>query len=425
MKSAIKDLAQFSDRRLFEEVSEGISQIVKNAVDLEDAASCLIQNKHHRTGEILSSFAEEEAAKVLLLIDVVRCPRDQSDAQGRTLGYFHSHFAKRIYSKLCSWHFAGFEDMCEAIERECQEFYLDGPNDVDWIFPNSLSIEREKEIYVDYVKDVTTEEGPRFWNCPRPSGAFLGMHVLPQSIEVARALYKIGATTPDGLAVVADVWRKFVAGPQTTMTELTRAKNRMLERLSDEGLLHDEDASVMRQLYRWPFPLWPLKIGISEVRLDELRRERKETILCLGEIEAKREPPPAIGRKTVEALNEAYGQFEKERDELIDRLCPRPKNGGLRFVNAGVYGQAEDLDSYKRLKRMVLGLTDEERADLVALAWFGRPEVLEWPATYKRAHEGIRETSDEYQIGLGSKWLTGLERWERKPREFEAGRLRG
>ena len=178
MKSAIKDLAQFSDRRLFEEVSEGISQIVKNAVDLEDAASCLIQNKHHRTGEILSSFAEEEAAKVLLLIDVVRCPRDQSDAQGRTLGYFHSHFAKRIYSKLCSWHFAGFEDMCEAIERECQEFYLDGPNDVDWIFPNSLSIEREKEIYVDYVKDVTTEEGPRFWNCPRPSGAFLGMHVF-------------------------------------------------------------------------------------------------------------------------------------------------------------------------------------------------------------------------------------------------------
>ena len=74
---------------------------------------------------------------------------------------------------------------------------------------------------------------------------------------------------------------------------------------------------------------------------------------------------------------------------------------------------------------MVLGLTDEERADLVALAWFGRPEVLEWPATYKRAHEEIRETSDEYQIGLGSKWLTGLERWERKPREFEAGRLRG
>ena len=40
---------------------------------------------------------------------------------------------------------------------------------------------------------------------------------------------------------------------------------------------------------------------------------RKETILCLGEIEAKREPPPAIGCKTVEALNEAYGQFEKEK----------------------------------------------------------------------------------------------------------------
>ena len=64
MKSAIKDLAQFSDRHLFEEVSEGISQIVKNAVDLEDAASCLIQNEHHRTGEIPpAAIAEEDSSR--------------------------------------------------------------------------------------------------------------------------------------------------------------------------------------------------------------------------------------------------------------------------------------------------------------------------------------------------------------------------
>ena len=121
-------------------------------------------------------------------------------------------------------------------------------------------------------------------------------------------------------------------------------------------------------------------------------------------------------------MNDAYNQFSQERDELIDRLFPKPKNGRFRVVPSGIYAQADDLDTYKRLRRMVLELTDEERADLVALAWFGRREVIDWPATCKRAHDGIREVSDEYQIGLGTEWLTGLERWERKPREFDAGR---
>ena len=166
MKSAIKDLAQFSDRRLFEEVLGGyLSDSSRMRWTWRMRLAVSSRTSTIALGKFFPASPKRRQPKVLLLIDVVRCPRDQSDAQGRTLGYFHSHFAKRIYSKLCSWHFAGFEDMCEAIERECQEFYLDGPNDVDWIFPNSLSIEREKEIYVDYVKDVTTEEGPRFWNC--------------------------------------------------------------------------------------------------------------------------------------------------------------------------------------------------------------------------------------------------------------------
>ena len=421
MRSAIKDLMQFSDSRLFEEVSEGISQIVENAVNLEDAASCLIQNEHYRNGEILSSFAEEEAAKVLVLVDVVRCPRNLSDAKSRTLGHFHDHLAKRVYAEVCSWRPADFEEVAQRVERECQEFHLEGPNDVDWVFPNSLRREREDMAYVDYVKDVTTDDGPYFWNCPLPSDLYKGTHYPPDSVEVARALYRIGATTPEGLAVVAEIWRPFVPQPETTAMELINVKERMLEHLRGEGLLHPVDSSVNEGLDRWPFPLWSMEIGILPSSLDDLRRGRTEVLRWLNETAAKREPAPAISRRKVEALDDAYTQFSQERDELIDRLFPKPKNGRFRVVPLGVYAQADDLDSCKRLKRMVLGLTDEERADLVALSWFGRPEVIDWPATYKRAHEQIRAISCEYQIGVGSNWLTGLERWERKPREFEAG----
>ena len=425
MRSAIKDLMQLSDSRLFEEVSEGISQIVENAVNLEDAASCLIQNEHYRNGKILSSFAEEEAAKVLVLVDVVRCPRNLPEAKSRTLGYFHSHLAKRVYAEVCSWRPVDFEEVAQRVERECEAFHLDGPNEVDWIFPNSLKREREEMAYVDYVKDITTGDGPYFWNCPLPSELYAGAHCTPDSVEVARALSRIGAATPEGLAVVAEIWRPFVPQPETTAMELRNAKERMVDRLGGEGLLNPVDSSVNKGLDRWPFPLWSVEIGNLQTSLDDLRRGRTEVIRWLNETAAKREPAPAISRRQVEALSDAYNQFCHERDELIDRLFPKPKDGRFRFVPSDVYAQADDFDSYKRLRRMVLELTDEERADLVALAWFGRPEVIDWPDTHKRAHDRIHKLSDEYQIGYGFLWLPGLERWERKLSEFEAGRRHG
>ena len=425
MKPAIKDLAQFPDSRLFEEVAEGISHIVENAVKLEEAASCLAENEHHRSGEVLSSLAKEEAAKVLVLVDVVRCPRKQTAAKSRTLGYFHDHLAKRVYAEVCSWRPVDYKEVTERAERECEKFHLEGPNEIDWIFPNSLSREREELIYVDYVKDITTADGAHFWNGPLPSDFYAGTHLPPGSLEVSRALYRIGATTPDGLAVVADVWRQIIPHPQMTAMELVDVKNSMLERLNDRGLLRPVDSSVNEGLGRWPFPLWPLEIKISPNRLDDLRRGRTEVIQWLNETTAKREPAPGICRWKVESLNEAYKQFSREEAALIDRLYPKPKDGGPRFLPADIYAQAEELGSYECLRQMLVGLSDEERADLVALAWFGRPEVIDWPATHKRAHDTIHGISDDYQVGLASMWLTGLERWEREPHGFVAGQRRG
>ena len=74
MRPAVIDLAKFSDDRLFKEISEGITHIVENAVSLDDTARRLCQAQEYRAAEILRGFAEEEAAKVLILIDAVRCP---------------------------------------------------------------------------------------------------------------------------------------------------------------------------------------------------------------------------------------------------------------------------------------------------------------------------------------------------------------
>ena len=44
-----------------------------------------------------------------------------------------------------------------------REFYLDGPNDVDWIFRNQILDSRESRLYVDLIAD---EEGRLTWTSP-------------------------------------------------------------------------------------------------------------------------------------------------------------------------------------------------------------------------------------------------------------------
>ena len=65
---------------------------------------------------------------------------------------------------------------------------------------------------------------------------------------------------------------------------------------------------------------------------------------------------------------------------------------------------------------MMLELTLEERMDLAALAWFGRQPRSGWESLHVHAHETICDGDDvEYECGIGSYWLAGLERWESSP----------
>ena len=72
MRRAIGDLAHFADDQLFREIAEGIPLIVDNALSLDETAQRLHRQEEFRVCEIIRGFAEEEAAKVLILIDLVR-----------------------------------------------------------------------------------------------------------------------------------------------------------------------------------------------------------------------------------------------------------------------------------------------------------------------------------------------------------------
>ena len=73
---------------------------------------------------------------------------------------------------------------------------------------------------------------------------------------------------------------------------------------------------------------------------------------------------------------------------------------------------------------MFRDLTGDEREALLALGWFAREYVADWPRIDERAVKAEPTTDENDQISYACYWLAGLERWEKKPRPFQDGRLR-
>lgn len=62
-------------------------------------------------------------------------------------------------------------DLTEAkrhVDRERRTLYLDGPNDIDWIFRNDITQRREEAMYLDYVAYRDHFHDEHVWYSPNP-----------------------------------------------------------------------------------------------------------------------------------------------------------------------------------------------------------------------------------------------------------------
>ena len=210
--------------------------------------------------------------------------------------------------------------------------------------------------------------------------------------------------------------------PNTDRGELLHLIVETLDRLAlRSGAVEEEAARFI--VSHWPFPLWPLTMKeprLDDGDLDGLREERKRTVEWIDETEAKRDPPPAISRTIVEDISEAHAAWESDVEAHAAR-SGGSDGKGLRIRSSADAARDFDLASYARVKGKLATLSDEERAALVALGWFARERIADWPRTYERAINMTPTLDEVYQIGLGSYWLPGLHRWELKPTPFSAG----
>ncbi len=77
--------------------------------------------------------------------------------------------------------------------------------------------------------------------------------------------------------------------------------------------------------------------------------------------------------------------------------------------------------SCARIRARLSAPSNGECAALVALGWFARERIANWPSVQQKAVDQTPTLDEVYQIGLAPYWLHGLDRWESKPAPFSAG----
>jgi hypothetical protein len=256
---AFRQLANLPDAELFSELAEGLSKIHEHVLKLQAELLAAGEAKLLRLVRIGSVFLREEAAKYLILLDAVRCPRA---GLALHLGKASLHPARAIYADVCEWHVVNFGELRGYIESDLSKFYLDGPNDVGWVLPNSLNAEREQALYVDYY---CTDDGGHFWHSPLGlDETICGWAHVPNVATLVKALHAVGLGSPEALAHVATMWREVDVHDEMANGELYRC---ILAARTSETL------HVV--LNRWHFPLHSVDLTLRNVPLHDLQRERR------------------------------------------------------------------------------------------------------------------------------------------------------
>jgi AbiV family abortive infection protein len=255
---AIRDLVQLSEGDFFREVSIGYYRVLQNAIKINRDAESLRDQKRPNGCRILYGIAEEEAAKCLILIDAVRCPRNPQDVLSQQLSRFNDHLAKGLYAEACHWKSPNFTEFSNHVDNQRKEFYLDGPSDIDWLFRNRISSRREETIYVDYAE----ADGKHFWLTPRDDDFMLP--VTPNSLSLAEAFSEAGCATPEAFQVIAELWRSILLKPNFTWMELRELNYQTLKTLDEKDLLKEQPQSVYSTIIElWPFPMFALDLKIK------------------------------------------------------------------------------------------------------------------------------------------------------------------
>ena len=156
----LRKLANLSFDARLALIADGLPVILRSAQDLVAASESLVD--HPRAAEVLSRHGEEEAAKILILLDYVRCPPGLSNRAAAMLDGFYDHGTRLIYAEACGWKPTNVAMLRQYVDSERVSHYIEGDMG-QWIVPNRQLYSREAVLYADLT---CSDAGGLDWNDP-------------------------------------------------------------------------------------------------------------------------------------------------------------------------------------------------------------------------------------------------------------------
>jgi hypothetical protein len=211
-------------------IAEGLPLILESARSLMAATNSL--KGFPREAEILEGSAVEECAKILILMDIIRCPpKVVSSRVGLMIRWFYDHLARRIYAKAQTWKPTSLAELQEYIDDERRSHFVDGDY-FEYIMPNSELFWREAALYADVMSN--DGDSPE-WHSPLKGRGRIG-NWEPPAFSLVNALSAVGVFEPKGLSIVRDSWAGIVFKGDVSWDAANAPCEAMLQALFKAGL---------------------------------------------------------------------------------------------------------------------------------------------------------------------------------------------
>ena len=265
-----------------ETISIGLAKIAENVRSLLSEVD-RIQSTAARASTILTHIAAEEAGKGFILVDYMRPYREVSpEMRSRHLRNVYQHLARGIYEKYYESRPDAFEEAQSIVTSYRVSHYLDGPNDVDWIFRNQIKEGRERELYVD----LTLNEERLEWYSPTDWWQRYSMlqdlsefTVLePPICNIFLVMQEVGLFSPNALDIMAKTWKDITIAKTTRWGSYVTVNQTFLEECEKKGLLSSgiTDEAQEQIIDQFLYPLCGLDLGMVEVTVEELQARREQ-----------------------------------------------------------------------------------------------------------------------------------------------------
>ena len=265
-------LTQLSQRERLVFIAEGLPIIAASARSFWDAAQLLEQGS--REQNVLEGFAVEEAAKVLILMDLVRCPSKHIARRVKGIvKTFYDHLSRMIYADAQGWRPVDVTQLQTYVDQERQGHYLEGYVG-EYIIPNWRLYSRESTMYADIE---VHEDGKPQWSAPRGDGCSLQMFGGPPlPLLLTEAMAALGMFTVKGVRIVHQTWQPLDFIDIQHFDDHRRLFREMLDKLIAAKLPSDDatDDHVWQLNSHWQLPMYNLQFGKIPVELEVLEAER-------------------------------------------------------------------------------------------------------------------------------------------------------